>query len=217
MPNVVNFRTDLAEPILSFQTETDVGRGSIDRQPDTDRLVTWEVAGTAHADQSQLDWGAASIHVIDPNFPLPDFESMCGGTLNQGPQPLVLQRAWADLVTWVVDGTRPSTGPPLEVNADGTMRRDPLGIAVGGIRTPDVDVPIAVFSGTPRPRASVICSLFGSTTPLARATLATLYPSHDDYVAKVRSAAEAAMEAGHLLQTGVDQFLTEAAVAPVPG
>ena len=217
MPAIVNFRTDLAEPILWFQTETDVAHGSSNRQPDTDRLVTWEVAGAAHADQSQLDWGGASAHVLDPDFPLPAFESMCGGTLNQGPQPLVIQRAWSDLETWVVDGTRPATAPPLELNDDGSIRRDELGIAVGGIRTPDVDVPIAVHSGVPRPDVSVLCMLFGSTSPLGNATLASLYPSHDDYVARVRASAEAAMQAGYLLQAGVDEFVAEAQAAPVPG
>ncbi|MDH3754228.1 MAG: alpha/beta hydrolase domain-containing protein, partial [Acidimicrobiia bacterium] len=193
-----------------------VARGFVARQPDTDRLVTWELAGAAHADQSQLDYGNASIRVIEPDFPLPDFEELCGGTLNQGPQPEVLQRAWSDLVGWVVAGTPPAAAPELELDNGGALVRDDLGIAVGGIRTPDVDVPVAVHSGAPRPDASVICSLFGSTTPLPAEVLAGLYPTHDDYVAQVQASAEAARDAGFLLPEGVDVFVAEAEVAPIP-
>ena len=214
-PEVVNFRSDLNDPILWFQTETDVARAFPARQPDTDRLVTWEVAGAAHADQSQLDYGNASIRVIEPDFPLPDFEELCGGTLNQGPQPLVLQRAWSDLVRWVIDGTPPAPAAELEIR-DGSITRDELGIAVGGIRTPDVDVPIAVHSGTPRPDASVICSLFGSTTPLAAEELALRYPTHEDYVEQVRVAADAALGAGFLLPEGVEALVAEAEAASIP-
>lgn len=215
-PSIVTYRTDLDEPILFFQAETDVTRGYLARQPDTDRIVTWEVAGTAHADQSQLDYGNASIQEIEPGFPLPDFNELCGGLLNEGPQPLVLQAAWADMVEWVVDGTPPATSPLLEITDDGTILRDELGIALGGIRTPDVDVPIAVFSGVPRPDASVICSLFGSTTPLPADVLADLYPTHEDYVAQVRASAEAALDAGFLTPEGVEMFVAEAEVAAVP-
>lgn len=214
-PAVARFRTDLSEPILFFQTETDVTRGFRARQPDTDGIVTWEVAGTAHADQSQLDYGNASIRVIEPDFPVPNFEELCGGPLNQGPQPLVLQRAWADLVRWVVEDTPPATSPLLELEDDGTIVRDDLGIAVGGIRTPDVDVPVAVFSGDPRPDASVICSLFGSTTPLPADVLAERYPTHDDYVEQVRTSAQTALDAGFVLPEGVDVFLAEAEATPV--
>ena len=218
LPEVVRFRTDLADPILWFQTETDVARAFVARQPDTDRLVTWELAGAAHADQSQLDYGNASIRVIEPDFSVPDFEELCGGILNQGPQPLVLQRAWSDLVRWVVDGSMPATAPELEVQ-DGAIVRDELGIAAGGIRTPDVDVPIAVHSGAPRADASVICSLFGSTTPLPTEVLAERYPTHEDYVEQVSASADTALEAGFLLPEGVEALVAEAEAeaASVPG
>ena len=216
LPPVVRYRTDLTDPILAFQTETDVIRAFPSRQLDTDVLVTWEVAGAAHADQSQLDYGGASGRVLDPDRALPDFETMCGGTLNRGPQPVVSQRAWSDLTRWVVDGTPPATATQLQV-VDGVMVRDELGIAVGGIRTPDVDVPIEVHSGQPRPGSSIICSLFGSSTPIDPSLLATRYPTQQDYVDQVRSSAEAAFDAGFLLRSGVDQVVAEAEVTPATG
>jgi len=129
---------------------------------------------------------------------------------------LVIQRAWVDLVRWAMNGRGPATAPPLELNDDGSIRRDDMGIALGGIRTPDVDVPIAVHSGVPRPNASVICSLFGSTAPLDPETLSSLYSSRDDYVEKVRASARAAMRAGYLLKDGVEALIAEAESAPLP-
>ncbi|MEZ5244886.1 MAG: alpha/beta hydrolase domain-containing protein [Acidimicrobiales bacterium] len=213
-PAVLNFRTDLADPILWFQTETDVARAFAARQPDTDLLVTWEVAGAAHADISQLVWGNASGREIEPDRVLPDFTELCG-PINEGPQPVVLRRAWSDLVAWVVDGTPPAAAPELEI-VDGRIARDELGIALGGIRTPDVDVPRAVHTGESRPGASVICSLFGSTTPLDAEVLAARYPTHEDYVTQVRESAQAAADAGFLLPEGVEQLVAEADAAAVP-
>ena len=213
-PAVLRFRTDLAQPILWFQTETDVARAFPARQPDTDLIVTWELAGAAHADISQLEWGAASNGVVEPDREIPDFTELCGA-INEGPQPLVLQRAWVDLVAWVVDGTPPAAAPELEL-VDGVIVRDDLGIALGGIRTPDVDVPRAVHTGASRPGASVICSLFGSTTPLEPDVLASLYATHEDYVDQVRASAEAAAAAGYLLPSGIEHFVADADAAAVP-
>jgi hypothetical protein len=216
LPARTAIRTDLTDPILLFQTETDMLRAVTARQDDTTALVTWEVAGTAHADQSQLDYGEASGNVLDPDRVLPDFEGLCGGTVNQGPQALVLQRAWSDLVIWVASGQAPATSPLLEF-LDSRTVRDDLGIAVGGIRTPDVDVPVAIHVGDPRPGSSIICSLFGSTTLLPGDVLADLYGDSDTYVAQVQASADAALAAGHLLASGVDQFVAEAELVVIPG
>ena len=83
-PEVVTYRTDLDEPILFFQAETDVARGFPARQPDTEHLVTWEVAGAAHADQSQLDYGGASARELDPDRELPDFRGPVWGDAEPG-------------------------------------------------------------------------------------------------------------------------------------
>ena len=100
---------------------------------------------------------------------------------------------------------------------DGVIVRDELGIAEGGIRTPDVDVPVAVHTGEPRPDASVLCSLFGATTPLGDDELAARYDDADDYVDQVRVSAEAAEAAGFLLPSGVEQFVEEAEATSIPG
>jgi Alpha/beta hydrolase domain len=213
MPEPTHIRTDLDEPVLQFESETDlIGLGFLAaRQDDTDNVVTWEAAGTAHADQAQLDYGQASGQVwIDATI---DFTDVCG-RINEGPHAAILRAAFYALAAWVVDGTPPPTSSRIE--DDGTdLVRDEYGNVVGGIRTPDVDAPTLALTGA-NPAPSVICSLFGGSAPLSQAQLDQLYTDHDDYVAQVTASADAAVEAGFLLAEDRDQVVNEAEGADVP-
>lgn len=200
-------RDDLEEPVFQFQTETDV-LGMLGflaaRQPDTDRLVTWEVAGTAHADQYLLDLGE-------------DVEGgvSCEGA-NDGPQQFVLKAALHALNLWMTDGTAPPSGELLMTNESGGALLDEHGNTLGGVRTPDVDVPIATLSGLPAASGDFICFLFGFTTPFTPDKLLELYPTHDDYVAKVMSSAREARDARLILEEEEEAIVAEARAAAVP-
>ena len=69
----------------------------------------------------------------------------CGVPINDGPFHVVAKAALRHLVGWVEGGEPPPEAPPLEVTEGDApeMRRDPDGIALGGVRTPPVDVPVA--------------------------------------------------------------------------
>ena len=84
----------------------------------------------------------------------------------------------------------------------GAASRDPRdadGIALGGIRTPPVDVPVATLSGAPGPNPSTICLLLGSTKPFSAARLAELYPSRAVYQQQYEADADATINAGFAL------------------
>lgn len=215
MPENAHIRADITEPVLQVVTETDLF--GLDfygaRQPDTDLLRTWEIAGSAHADQATVDYGVESGRVWDTTTVV-DFTELCG-LLNAGPQRFVVSRAVIALDEWVVDGTPPANAQVIEVQ-NGAIVRDQYGNAVGGIRTPAVDAPIASLSGEPDPGESVICTLFGSTAPFDAATLAALYPTHDDYVAAVTESADRAVADGFLLAEDRDAMVAAAQQAPVP-
>ena len=130
------FRDDLDVPVLVFETETDVGpllAYATARQPDTDHLRIWEVAGTAHAD----------AHLVGPNF------TFCSRPINDGPQHWVAKAAMEALLGWVDGGAAPSPGEPIgtEEPESTAIVRDERGLAIGGIRTPSVDVPVSALSG----------------------------------------------------------------------
>ena len=120
------------------------------------------------------------------------------------------------LVAWAATGAAPPKAPRVElVTETGKRRRvvierDEYGNAVGGIRTPLVDVPVSTLSGEPAPGAAAFCTLFGSTTPFDAATLARLYPTHDAYVSAFTASAEAAVDAGFILRPEADEMIAEA-------
>lgn len=186
----VRIRDDVDVPVFQLETETDVGprlHFSPARQPDTDRLRTWEVAGTAHAD----------AYLVGP------FASVFGWDepINDGPHHWVVQAALAALVDWVDTGTEPPAAAPLELASCSppVLARDEHGNALGGVRTPDVDVPVAALRGDPPPGADEMRSLFGTTTPFERATLRQLYGDRDRYRAAYEARLDEVIEAGFLL------------------
>jgi hypothetical protein len=207
VPSPARIRTDLDEPVLTFQTETDlVFLGSFhDRQPDSDRFRLWEVAGTAHADAytlvtafNDLGRSPAAADLVVTADPIPGLIS-CGAPINSGPQHFVLKAAIVALDRWIKDGTPAPSAPRLEVAAGSppVIARDEHGNALGGIRTPQVDVPIAKLAGDGQ-AGSILCLLFGTTTPFDDAKLAALYPTHDAYLSAFSAATRRAVAAGFI-------------------
>jgi hypothetical protein len=222
LPSPARIRADLDVPVFQFETETDLlGLPFIDaRQPDTDQLRTWEVAGTAHLDRHLLDTlrdaarpsdgapaAAAGTQLVAEPAADP-IEAQCG-PVNDGPQAAVLSKAVAELRTWASGGAPPAPGHPIEVR-DGAVARDEHGIALGGIRTPPVDVPLAALRGDNAVAGTYACSLFGSTTRFDAATLARRYPDRSTYVDAVERAARSAVDAGHLLEVDAQAFVDAA-------
>jgi hypothetical protein len=197
------FRTDLGAPVIDLQAESDV-TGILNsvavRQPDSDTFRLWEVAGTAHADLHLL--GPTIAEMLD-----------CGAPINNGPLHLVAKAALRGLDEWVRTGEPPPEAPRLEVTSGDPVetRRDADGIALGGIRTPPVDVPVAVLSGVPGPKPGLLCLLLGSTTPLPAERLAELYSSPEDYEQRYDAAADEVIGAGFVLAEDRDALLAFAA------
>lgn len=184
------FRTDQDAPVMDIQTETDVASildSYAARQPDNAHFRLWEVTGTAHADAHLLGPSAKYIN--------------CGAPINDGDMHIVAKAAWHALTAWVAQGTPPRTAPRIDVTAGPTptVQRDADGIALGGIRTPPVDVPVAAVSGVPGPNPSTICLLLGSAKPLPAARLAQLYRSRAAYLQKFTADADATIKAGFAL------------------
>jgi Alpha/beta hydrolase domain len=187
----VIFRTDLDVPVLDVQAENDVvgvlGSVSV-RQPDSETFRLWEVAGTAHADATTLGFTA-------------DFVD-CGVEINDAPFHVVAKAAFRELNDWVAQGELALQAPRLDVTLGllPILNKNADGIALGGIRTPPLDVPVDVLSGTAGPSLSLICLLLGSTTPLPPARISELYVSPDDYLQQYEAATDAAIEAGFVLE-----------------
>jgi hypothetical protein len=185
------FRTDQDAPVLDIQTETDVTsvlNSYVARQPDNRRFRLWEVTGTAHADAHLLGSTAQYIQ--------------CAVPINNGALHVVAKAALRALTTWVETGKAPPKAPRIDVAAGASpqIQRNADGIALGGIRTPPVDVPVAALSGAPGPNPSTICLLLGSTNPISADRLAELYPSRAAYKKQYDRSADATIKAGFVLR-----------------
>jgi|EndMetStandDraft_7_1072992.scaffolds.fasta_scaffold20843_3 hypothetical protein len=220
------FRTDLRVPVVNIITETDLVGAVLagyyrSRQPDNDRLRTWEIPGTAHADAYTIavgfiDGGSTPVAQLAAAY-APTRMLMgqdMGYFINFAPQHhYVLQAAIAGLENWVRTGTAPPSAPRIEIG-DGDpppMVLDANGIAKGGVRTPWVDVPIAKTSGIAE-SDNVLAHLFGSGEPFDAATRRRLYPGgKSEYLERFTESLDATIRAGFLVRADRSEILELAA------
>ncbi len=218
----VKIRTDLDVPVMQFQTETDVMGYLQARQPDTDMIRSWEVPGTAHA-----DYYLASC-IMNPEIPenvpfgADIFHCEAG---NRGPQYIVLRAALKSLDRWIREGVAPPKAERIATEGRKILK-DEYGNALGGIRTPHVDVPIATYTPGPaqkdetdtsdRKLMDMACNIFGGTKWFSAEQLSELYPTHEDYVEKYTKSAEATVAAGFMLEEEAADIIAEAQSAAIP-
>jgi hypothetical protein len=217
-------RQDVRVPVLVLQSETDVillGGGLAD-QPDSEQIRVWEMAGAAHADTYTISAGRHDDGTLSPErlaeLLRPTSNLMIGNTdspINAGPQQhYVSEAALAHLVRWVEGGEPPPMAPRLDVDAGGTaFRTDEHGLAVGGIRTPWVEVPTAVMSGLGQSGES-FAMLFGRTDPFDDVVLKGLYPGgKDEYLTRFEASLDAAIAAGFILDDDREEIFGVAAAS----
>jgi hypothetical protein len=227
-PTPTFIRTDLHVPVFLFETETDVLQFGYlaARQPPTRYLREWEVAGTAHDDSygllySRSDTGngkadaAAFQSMLTPSAdPIPGIVS-CGAPINGGSHTYELRAAITAVNRWMKTGIPPRQSPRLQVTkADPTRYvTNSVGNVLGGIRTPQVQAPVATLSGlgqpgTPAPgepgnlsslSAGTLCGIFGTTVPFGASKLQALYPTHTAFVKKWDAATTTLVRQGYLL------------------
>jgi hypothetical protein len=175
------------------------------RQPDTEQFRYWEAAATSHV-SAQVQALRAVKYERDFGTPPPVVP-----TTNHVPLLPLYDAALHHLVRWIDEGTPPPVQPRIEFAGDPPeIVRDEHGIARGGIRLPQADVPIAHNSAVPA-GSDVFALLNGSWAPFPPEQVRALYGDRATYLARFEEAARAAEKAGVLLERDVDALLAEAA------
>lgn len=234
LPHNVQIRSDVRVPVLTVETELDLTDFYGALQPDTDRMRTWEVPGGAHVDNyilltSNVDSGTEGIEALAAaSVPT----SVIGTTqlalpINAAPQHhYVLNAAVRALAQWTEHGVPPAHSPAIDVlpapAGSGkdflgqpntiVIQRDANGNALGGIRTPWLDVPVATYSGMGN-SGGAIAGLVGSTVAFDSAQLRALYPdgAHAYLDAFAKHLAEA-VASGFILSDDVGEIIGVAKV-----
>jgi hypothetical protein len=210
-------------PVFVFQTETDVALAGGTERDDGPWYREWEVTGSAHADAFIVTQGENARELTSficgpPGATVP---------INAGPQTWAIRAALRHMDRWVARGIEPPSGDRIE--RDGSViRRDAFtGIALGGIRLPDIEVPTLTLSGERGAGGNFFCFLFGKSDPwngdadpwdgtaddpsgTPEPDLAELYPTHGSYVSQVVQATQQSIRAGYILRDDAADFIKPA-------
>ncbi len=133
----------------------------------------------------------------------------CDGPPSNFPNLYFVRAALEQLFAWAETGEPAPEAERLELAAhDGvvwTVAVDDVGNAVGGVRSPFVDVPLVRYVAQSDPGA--LCKLRGNEFPLDAATLAGLYDTPEDYLEQFTASLDETIEAGFLREADRDELL----------
>jgi Alpha/beta hydrolase domain len=213
-----SIRADSKVPVFQIQSQMDVSLNSgTSKATDSAKVRYWEVAGAAHADQYLLD-NIYSVSEREVGFDQP----ACSKPHNAMPFYMAQNAVLRHLSNWAKNGTLPPTSPRMKRNWLGSLVKDANDNVVGGLRLPEIEAPIATYGNANFTTGSLAfldlfaCVAGGYTEYFDKAKLKTLYPTHADYVAKFKKAADAALAAGHILPEDHVKAMQRAQAAPIP-
>jgi hypothetical protein len=202
-------RDDLGIPVMVLNTECEATSCYPVRQPDTDTFRYWEIAGASHVSVPAM---ASSVPRMERDFGFSTpLDAMPG--INQVSVAPVVDAALHHVQDWMQNGTAPPVQPRIEfAGTPPQIVRDGDGIARGGIRLPQVYVPLAHNSAIQR-SPDVFARLIGSHEPFSVEEIRKRYGSRESYLARYGDATRAAEEAGVILPRDVEPMMEEAARA----
>jgi hypothetical protein len=206
-------REDCPVPVMVVNSELESAALLGVRQPDTDLYRYWEVAGTSHMSRPGVEaLGVRSLRDFGPDLPRLVGDSVTG--MNAVSMAPVLNAAIRHLASWVNGGAPPPSQPLIEFAGEPEeIVRDEHGNAKGGVRLPQMEVPIARNSAIPQ-GDDFLSGLTGSTVPFSAETLRALYGDKAGYVARFEQAARDAVKAGVVLDRDVDELVRDAENVP---
>ena len=200
----VRIRDDLGIPIFVVNSEMEAMSCYTVRQPDTDTFRYWEAAGTCHVSQ-QYQAIREKMLTRDGIANRPQRPA-----INAVPMTPLYDAAFHHMHRWLVDGRAPPIQPRIEFAGNpAAVVRDENGIAVGGIRLPQVEVPVAHNSAIARSN-DIFAILDGSSEPFSAAQCEQMYGDKANYLTQFKAAADRAVQAGVLLPRDATALLEEA-------
>jgi hypothetical protein len=212
-------------PVIDVQTLSDSYSffGWAGERPDGDapgdRYRLYQVAGSSHIWTSQVAFTPGSDDLVRAGFPGNDWQDNCLAPLNPFPLEYQLNAAYDNLDAWVRTGVPAPHAPHMTAIGDGTpaatIVTDEYGNALGGVRSPAVDVPTATYYGTTAGGGTCLL-LWGSYEPFTNEQLQRLYPSHDAYVRQVEADVHTLLDERWLTREDAAAITSAAQAAPVP-
>jgi hypothetical protein len=168
----------------------------------------------------------------------PSLSATCAGD-TEFPRRYVMDAALTDMETWVETGVPAPSAPPLVFTGLAQATQEPSDVgfnsllpvqyvnfaafgvsplalvrdadanAIGGLRLPVMNVPVATYFGP-------TCLLLGTSIPFLPTVLHQLYPSHAAYVAKIVAATQAAVHERYMTLSDGFDLLQRACASAIP-
>ncbi len=196
-------RSDRPEKALRIITEFENKEEQKEAEaPTNPSLRHWEAAGASH-----VPFLAVANWTVPVDRDTGVQTAICTNPpLSRVSWPYLVNVGIKELNEWQEGGSPPPLAPRGEYESPKVLKRNSLGIAKGGIRLPEMDVPTGVNRGDntaappPNPgNASAFCTLLGQYKPFSEETLQTLYADYGDYGDKVKADSEKLVGEGFLL------------------
>ncbi len=169
-------------PVIEFlsqgEGERNIGPQAPDLDEGTGRHRLYEVAGTTHTDLGVPVQRTNLLQLAERGHPYARADRKPHYGISDVPLRRLFSATMENLDRWVVRGEAPPPGARLEFDSALEVARDELGNPRGGVRSVQVDVPLARYGRAPAEHAADNDSHFLPMyrVPLNRDQLARLYP-----------------------------------------
>ena len=220
---------NLDVPLIRIIGQTDILATYAQRREDSDapgdRYRLYEIAGGAHADAAFYPYipAVADLRKIGSAYPFLaswPFANQCEPEQMLAKTPIntsALDAAFANLTRWIVDGVPPPKAERIRIENPGTPKArialDQFGNAIGGVRTPYLDVPIATYYTSSK--GETFCPELAHTVPFDWARLNSLYGTPQNYRAKVAQSVDRLVRERWLTESDGRKIKAESASVPV--
>ena len=222
------------EPVISVASQvlvTGMGAYRPDSNSAKDRYRHYEIAGASHVNMRAFSLLLKPEDMIKAGFTaVPDCTEFATYGMTDFPFEYFMRGAFANLDAWARSNIAPPKGSRIEVEPipEGTkptfppfmpVKVDKYGNALGGVRSPYVDVPTGTYYTRSTPTdpkffdSVLFCSIVGYKVPFKKDLLMKLYPTHKKYVKKVNKQVKKMVKARLITASDGQRIKEEAAKA----
>jgi hypothetical protein len=167
-------------PTIHLATETETVAGT----DAGNRPAFWRENSDAPDSPFRMYEVAGMPHLETRESPAMDPATCADSPLSSFMYNALTYMGLAHVFNWAAYGVVPPSGDRIAISDSG-IARDRHGNALGGVRSPQMDVP-TFHSAVPNSGESFLCGLSGSDRPFDRDSLMTLYDSRDGYAQALR-------------------------------
>jgi hypothetical protein len=187
-------------PFVRVMTESDFNLAPALRRDDSDEAADvfrlYEIAGTGH--NAPIDAGLPNVADARMVGSLQPATDLCREPRGGLPLGMAMNAIWQQYDESLKVAAPLLRVPRIETFPDGSTRRDERGNTTGGWRLPQLDMPLARYSGSSTPKdagdaARNACALTASQQPFDAARLKQLYQNRNEYLRRLRTAVDQAV------------------------